>query len=125
MCLASFSVNSTQQVKYVGNTDVFCFGFYSMSPKWTRTKIVIERTLLLQAYSCLPLAQAANRFLMKFSLQSALFSLCMAMRILFITFLFAYSAFKLLKCEVVNFRRSHLTHVNGRCLTIFQHVLIT
>ena len=51
--------SSTQQVKYVGNTDVFYFGFYFMTPKWTRTKIVIEITLLLQAYSCLPLVQAA------------------------------------------------------------------
>ena len=51
-------ISSTQQVKYVGNTDVFCFGFYFMSPKWTKTKIEIEITLLLQAYSCLPLVQA-------------------------------------------------------------------
>ena len=29
-----------------------------MSPKWTNTRIVIERTQLLQAYSCLPLVQA-------------------------------------------------------------------
>ena len=28
-----------QQVKYVGNTIVFCFGFNFMSPKWTRTKL--------------------------------------------------------------------------------------
>ena len=34
--------SSAQQVKYVGNTDAFCFGFYFMSPKWTKTKIVIE-----------------------------------------------------------------------------------
>ena len=34
-----------------------------MSPKWTRTKIVIEITLLLQAYSCLPLLQAGYGFL--------------------------------------------------------------
>ena len=42
----------TQQVKYVGNTDVgvFCFGFYFMSPKWTRTKLVIEISPSLQAY---------------------------------------------------------------------------
>ena len=26
----------TQQVKYVGNTDVLCFGFNFMSPKWTK-----------------------------------------------------------------------------------------
>ena len=36
--------------KCVGNTDVVYFGFYFMSPKWTRNKIVIEITPLLQAY---------------------------------------------------------------------------
>ena len=41
---------AAQQVKYVGNTDIFCFGFYFMSPKWTRTKFVIEISLSLQAY---------------------------------------------------------------------------
>ena len=55
--------SSTQQVKYVGNSDVFCFGYYFMSPKWTRTKLVIEMTLLLQDYSCLLLLQAAYGFL--------------------------------------------------------------
>ena len=39
-----------QQVKYVGNTDVFCLGFYFMSPKWTRTKLVIVITPSPQAY---------------------------------------------------------------------------
>ena len=34
----------TQQVKYVGNTDVFCFGFNFMSPKWTRTKLIFDVT---------------------------------------------------------------------------------
>ena len=47
-------------MKYIGNIDVFCFGFYFMSPKWTRTKLVIE---LQQAYSCLPLEQTEYRFL--------------------------------------------------------------
>ena len=28
-------------MKYVGNTDVFCFGFYFMSPEWTRNIVVI------------------------------------------------------------------------------------
>ena len=55
--------SSAQLVKYVGNTGVFCFGFYFMSPKWTKIKIVIEITPLLQAYSCLPLVQAAHRFM--------------------------------------------------------------
>ena len=52
-----------EQVKYVGNTDVFCIGLCYMGPKWTRTKIVIEITLVLQAYSCLTLLQQAYRFL--------------------------------------------------------------
>ena len=43
-------IEAGQQVKYVGNTDVFCFGFNFMSPKWTRTKLMIEITLSLQAY---------------------------------------------------------------------------
>ena len=34
----------TQQVKYVGNTDVFCFGFNFMSLKWTRTKLIFDVT---------------------------------------------------------------------------------
>ena len=38
-----------QQVKYVGNTDVFYFGFNFMSPKWTRTKLMIVITPSLQA----------------------------------------------------------------------------
>ena len=54
---------SAQQVKYVGNSDVFCFGFYFTSPKWAKTKIVIEITLFLQAFSSLPLVQAPYRFL--------------------------------------------------------------
>ena len=41
----------------------FALVFYFMSPKWTRTIIVIGITLLLQAYSCLPLEQVAYRFL--------------------------------------------------------------
>ena len=34
----------TQQVKYAGNTDVFWFGFNFMSPKWTRTKLILVVT---------------------------------------------------------------------------------
>ena len=39
----------TQQVKYVGNTDVFCFGFIFMSPKWTRTKLIFDVSLPQEA----------------------------------------------------------------------------
>ena len=46
------------------STDVFCFGFHFMSSKWTRTILgVIEITLILQAYSCLPFVHAAYGFL--------------------------------------------------------------
>ena len=38
-----------QQMKCAGNTDVFCFGFNIMSPKWTRTKLIFVVTLSLQA----------------------------------------------------------------------------
>ena len=34
-----------------------------MSPKWTKTKIVIEITLFLQAFSCLPCVQVDYGFL--------------------------------------------------------------
>ena len=53
--------SSTQLEKGVRNIDVFCFGFYFMSPKWNKTTIVIEITLLLQAYSCLPLVHPGYR----------------------------------------------------------------
>ena len=33
-----------QQMKCVGNTDVFCFGFNFMSPEWTRTKLIFVVT---------------------------------------------------------------------------------
>ena len=55
--------SSTQQIKDVGNIDVFYSGFYFMSPKLTTTKIVTEITPLLQAYSCLPPVQVGYRVL--------------------------------------------------------------
>ena len=39
----------TQQMKCVGNTDVFCFGFNFMSPKLTRTKLNLFATLPQEA----------------------------------------------------------------------------
>ena len=53
---------ATQQVKYVGNTDVFIFGFNFMSPKRTRTKHMIVISPSLQAYWCLPLVQRCYGF---------------------------------------------------------------
>ena len=84
--------SSAQQVKYVGNTDVLCFGFYFMSLKLTKTKIVIETTPLLQAYSCLLLVQVAYRFL------------GIGPEFLIVMFLFAYLSFnvkRLILVEVV------------------------
>ena len=42
-------VIETGALKYVGNTDVFCFGFNFMSPKWTRTKLIFVVTPSQQA----------------------------------------------------------------------------
>ena len=38
------SNRGAQQVKYVGNTDVFIIGFNFMSTKWTRTKLIFVVT---------------------------------------------------------------------------------
>ena len=115
--------SSIQQVKYVGNTDVFCIGFYFMSPKWTRTEIVIDITLLLQTYCCLLLVQVANRFLRIGPEVPIAISLVLIEhgkenpfhRIL----VCIYSTFKQLKCEAVNFSRSHLAHANVRHISVF------
>ena len=40
-------------------------------------------------------------------------------------FLFAYLSFKLQKCKPVNFSRSHLACMDGRHISVFQHVIIT
>ena len=47
-------------MKYVGATDVFCFGFNFMSPKLTRTKFVIEISVptdLLMPTTCTEVLQ--------------------------------------------------------------------
>ena len=38
-----------QQMKCVGNTDVFFFGFNFMSPEWTKTKLIFVVTLRQEA----------------------------------------------------------------------------
>ena len=50
-------------------------------------------------------------------LQSASFSLCMAMRILFSTFQFENFVFRVLKCEMVIFDKYHLACVNGTSIS--------
>ena len=118
----------TQQVKYAGNTDVFCFGFCFMSPKWTRTKLVIKISPSLQAYFAYCLYRCAigsSAHILKFSLQLAMFSLCMVMRILFGTFWFAIFVFRVLKCEAVSFVKYHLAGVHGMSISNFWHATYT
>ena len=56
----------------------------------------------------------SSEHILKFLLQSTLFSSCMAMRILFNMFSFVILLFKALKYEAVNFSISPLAHANGR-----------
>ena len=111
-----------QQVKYVGNTDVFCFGLYFMSPKWTRTKLVTEISPSLQAIDAYCLyrgATGSSAHILRFSLQLASFSLCMTMRILFSMFWFAIFIFGVLKCEAVNFDKYHSAGTHGMSISNF------
>ena len=106
----------TQQVKYVGNTVVFYFGFNFMSPKWTRTKLMIVKLHPYRpndAYLLYRCGMGSSAHILKFSLQSALFLLSMAMRILFSTFWFAKSIFRVLKCEALIFDKYCSACANG------------
>ena len=119
---------SAQQVKYVGNTDVFFFGFIFMSPKWTRTKLVIVITLSpqpIEAYCLYRGPTGSSAHILKFSLPSAVFSLCMAMRILFSMFSFAIFVFRVPKCEVVNFDKYSLAGANSMSTSNFWHATYT
>ena len=110
----------TQQVKYVGNTDVFCFGFNFMSPKWTRTKlifVVIRPKRPNDAYHLYRGATGSPAHILKFSFESDLFSLSMTMRILFSMFWFANFVFRVLKCEVVIFDKCHLACMNSMSIS--------
>ena len=116
----------TQQVKYVGNNDVFCFGFNFMSPKWTRTKLIFVVTPSQRpndAYRLYRGATGSSAHILKFSFELALFSLSMAMRILFSTFQFANFVFRVLKCEVVNFNKYHSSCANGTSIRNSWHAM--
>ena len=113
-----------QQVKYVGNTDAFCFGINFMSPKWTRTKLVIGISPSPQAYGSLCLYRGrtgSSAHILKFSLQSALFSLCMAMRTLFSMFWFAIFIFRVPKCGMDNFDKYSSAGMNSMSTSNFWH----
>ena len=119
----------TQQVKYVGNTDVFSFGFNFMSPKWTRTKlmIVISPSLYrpIDAYCLYRGATGSSAHILKFSLQSALFSLCMVMRILSSTFWLENFIFRVPKCEAVNFDKYRSACMNSMSISNSWHATYT
>ena len=117
-----------QQAKYVGNTDVFCFGLNFMSPKWTRTKLILWSLHSHRPNDAYRLYRGATDYsahILKFSLQLALFLLSMAMRILFSTFWFAKIIFRVLKCEVVNLDKYRLACVNGMPISISWHTMYT
>ena len=62
-------------------------------------------------------ATGSSVHILKFSFQSALFSFSMAMRILFRTFQFAKSIFRVLKCEAAIFDKYHSAWVNGTSIS--------
>ena len=110
----------TQQVKYFGNTDVFYFGVNFLSPKWTRTKLMIVITPSLQPNDAFCLYRGAigsSAHILKFSLQSVLFLLSMTTGILFSTFQFAKSIFRVLRCEAVNYDKYHSACANGTSIS--------
>ena len=113
-----------QQMKYVGNTDVFCFGSNYMSTKWTRTKLIFVLTHPYRpndAYHLYRGATGSSAHILKFSFQSALFSLSMAMRILSSMFWFANFVFRVLKCEVVIFDKYRLACANDMSISNSWH----
>ena len=59
-------------MKYVGNTDVFFFGFNFMSPKWTRTKfvgVITPSHKPIDAYHLYKGPTGSSAHILKFSLQ--------------------------------------------------------
>ena len=95
-----------------------------MSPKWTRTKLVIEISLSyrpIDAYCLYRGDIGSSTHILRFSLQSALFLSCMAMRILFSTFWFAILVFSVLKCEAVNFYKYSSAGMHGMSISNFWH----
>ena len=111
-----------QQVKYVGNTIVFCFGFNFMSPKWTRTKLIFDVTPPQrpnEAYQLYRGGTDSPQQFLRFSFETAVFSLNMAMRIVSSTFWFAIFVFRALKCEAVNFVIYSSACANGTSISNF------
>ena len=104
----------------------FAFVFILMSPKWTRTELVIEISLSLQpidAYRLYRGATGSSAHILRFSLQSASFSLSKAMRILFSMFQFAIFVFRVLKSEAVNFDKYHSAGMQSMSLSSFWHAM--
>ena len=69
--------------------------------------------------------QIKQKHILKFSLQLALFSLCMAIRILFSTFWFEILILRVPKCEAVNFDKYSLACVNSMSISNSWHATYT
>ena len=92
-----------------------------MSPKWSRTKIVIEITLLLHAYSCLLFLQAAYGFLRigpEVLIEIDVALIAHSNENPFHHVLICILLFSLWKCDVVNFSRGCSAGMNGMHKTI-------
>ena len=64
-------------------------------------------------------AMDSSDHILKFSFETAVFLLSMAMRILFSTFWFAIFVYRVLKCEAVIFDKYSLACVNGTSISNF------
>ena len=71
----------------------------------------------IDAYCLYRGAMGSSAHILKFSLQLALFLLCMAMRIILSTFWFANFVFRVPKCEAVNFDRYHSACTNSTSIS--------
>ena len=102
--------------------------FYFMSLKWTKTKIVIEITLLLQAYSCLPLVQAVYGFMRighEVLIEISFVLVAHSNENPFHHILVCIFIILVIKCEVVNFSRGFSAGANGMPISNFQHIINT
>ena len=75
----------------------------------------------IDAYQLYRGATGSSAHILKFSLQLALFLLCIAMRILSSTFWFANFVFGVPKCEAVNFDKYCSACVNGTSISNSWH----
>ena len=115
-------------MKYVGNTDVSCFGYNFMSPKWTRTELVIVVSPSPQAYISLLLVKRSYWFLCTYPEVLIAIGLILVVHgneNLFSMFWYATFVFRVPKCEVVNFDKYSLAGANGMSISDLWHATYT